>query len=485
MTNVADNTLVLLKQAMAEKGDLPSVSAALARMASSARDSDDFEERMTATVLSDVALTQKVLRLANSAMYASFGGTVSSVSMALYVLGSETVCHLALGLKIIDNLGKAADTDRAKEELSKAVLAGTVARSVGCSVSAKDGEALSVAALLRSLGKLLVCFYLPKEFEAIEARTPDLDNEDELAATVLGLSYASLAQHVVEGWGFPPELARNVRDQTPDPGSHANWVHSVAAYSRRHVAAVANDADDDTLHALATRFADTIGVTPESLMNLATNALLSAQEDEVQSAAVAGLKTSTALRKPKAVTINAPDAFAENVAELKRLLPSLTPAQLLSRATDTLWKGLGCAKAMLFLRKPAQASYELMLGYGDGVRELVRKIRFDDTFSPDVFHLALSNGSPVYLNNVFEPSMLKRIPTWLTSALPPAKSLFLLPFGSPKQPLGILYLDWGPDGRAQPLTPAEMGHVEQLRALVSSTFAASSASKPVPAPMAA
>jgi len=52
-------------------------------------------------IIEDFALTQKVLKLANSAMYAPFGAGTASVSSAMAVLGTEAVLHLVLGADLV------------------------------------------------------------------------------------------------------------------------------------------------------------------------------------------------------------------------------------------------------------------------------------------------------------------------------------------------------------------------------------------------
>ena len=71
------------------------------------RGEDEREFDMTQTVLSDPVLTQKVLRLANSGMYSAFGQHVNTVSKAVLVLGTDAIGHLALGLKLIEELAAA------------------------------------------------------------------------------------------------------------------------------------------------------------------------------------------------------------------------------------------------------------------------------------------------------------------------------------------------------------------------------------------
>ncbi|MEK7919867.1 HDOD domain-containing protein, partial [Burkholderia contaminans] len=87
---------------------------------------DDLDfTALVRVVLSDFALTQKVLRLANSAMYMAFGGNITTVTRALMVLGMDAVGHLVVGLKLVDHFHHS--TPRridAKLELNRALLSG-------------------------------------------------------------------------------------------------------------------------------------------------------------------------------------------------------------------------------------------------------------------------------------------------------------------------------------------------------------------------
>ena len=82
---------------MSERGDFPMLSQALRTTVSAMSDDDLDFTSLVQVVLSDVGLTQKVLRLANSAMYIAFGGNITTVTRALMVLGMDAVGHLVVG----------------------------------------------------------------------------------------------------------------------------------------------------------------------------------------------------------------------------------------------------------------------------------------------------------------------------------------------------------------------------------------------------
>ena len=107
-------TQELLWKQIKEQGHLPGFSNVVDQIVGAMQSEDEREFSMTRTVLSDPALTHRVLRLANSAMYAMFG-EINTVSRAVMVLGTESIGHLALGLKLVDTQGwaKAALANRA------------------------------------------------------------------------------------------------------------------------------------------------------------------------------------------------------------------------------------------------------------------------------------------------------------------------------------------------------------------------------------
>ncbi len=467
----AQQTLSQLKASMASKGDMPSLTSALARIVDSGQQADSDEASLANLVLGDFAISQKVLRLANTPMYASFG-TVTTISRALYVLGSDAVVHLAMGLKMLDNLGQSADTDVARDELSKAVAAGAIARSVAMTVTSAEGEAVAVATLMRSLGKLLVCFYLPDQFREISETCTSVDQEDEASTACLGISYASLAESVARTWNLPTELVERTIPPGPDASPNARWMHHVTDYSRGYVDAVSRGASDAELQALSARYAELIGADPAVLMAQSDQAVRQTQQDAGDTGAFRtdAAKRDAAAKSPMAALIAGINEIDENKDDLP-----LT--RVMSMAAEVLWTSLGCRNALFFVRNSARGAYDLILAQGDKSHELVRRLSFEEAFSPNVVHLALTNGSAVYLANAQEPNIQRRIPDWMPRALAPAQAMFILPFVVRGKANSVLILDWALGGESHVLTQLEQEQIERLRTLVVRCFERSMAAK--------
>ncbi|TEU89575.1 HDOD domain-containing protein, partial [Burkholderia cepacia] len=199
---------------MNERGDFPLLSESLrATMAAMKNDDLDFTA-LVRVVLSDFALTQKVLRLANSAMYMAFGGNITTVTRALMVLGMDAVGHLVVGLKLVDHFHHS--TPRridAKLELNRALLSGCVARKLTERVELRAGEEAVVCTLMRQVGKLLVVCYLDSEWDRIRRRAAEL-NGDEAAACidVLGVGFDEIGLEAAARWRLPDVIRAGMAD---------------------------------------------------------------------------------------------------------------------------------------------------------------------------------------------------------------------------------------------------------------------------------
>ena len=209
-----EKTMDLLWTRVRQRGDLPGFSRVVQAIVGAMRGDDDREFNMTRTVLQDPALTQKVLRLANSAMYSVFGQNINTVSKAVIVLGTETIGHLALGLKLIDGLSAASATaGGARSEMEKAVLAGHIARQVVASAGTRDAEEAVVCSILHPLGRLMTTFYLADRWQQLQAHCAGTgSDENQAAKELLGLGLDEIGRQVAQQWGLPASVVTTLRD---------------------------------------------------------------------------------------------------------------------------------------------------------------------------------------------------------------------------------------------------------------------------------
>ncbi|MBA3904838.1 MAG: GAF domain-containing protein, partial [Rhodocyclaceae bacterium] len=354
-------TLELLWKRIRQRGDLPGFSRVIGAILGAMRGEDDREFNMTKTVLEDPALTQKVLRLANSAMYAMFGQGINTVSKAIIVLGTDSIGHLALGLKLIDGLSSiSTDSAAARKEMDKAVLASHIARHMASSASTRDAEEAVVCSMMHNLGRMMATFYLSDMWSLAQARCaePGVD-EDQAMRDVFGFGLDEMSRAVARQWGLPPTLIESLRDmpphQTDEPLEHADWLAAMSTMSARCAEILCEGGTRyGTLSDIVTGYADMLGLEPDAMLAALEQARHSAAEDAVFTSSADVLSGASALAtiplsaKPADSTL----ILTSGLADMREASANARASQLMAMALETVYQGLGLSRAIAFLRDP-------------------------------------------------------------------------------------------------------------------------------------
>lgn len=475
----ADQTMELLWSRIRQRGDLPGFSKVVSAIITAMRGDDDREFNMTKTVLQDPSLTQKVLRLANSAMYAVFGQGINTVSKAVIVLGTEAIGHLALGLKLIDGLSDASsDSAAARLELEKAVLAGHIARHMASAASTRDAEEAVVCSMLHSLGRMLVTFYMPERWPQVPVRMAEAGiGETQAVMDVFGLGLDEVGRQAAKQWSLPATIIKTLQDVPPmpvgEPLDHADWLAAISTLSSRCADALCVEQQTSVaaLRELATGYADMVGLDVEQVLLLVEAAQrTAAEEDSVVLRPVADGKASSAAAGKKGKPGNAALILARGVEDVRGAMQSASITQLLTMALETVYQGLGFSRAIAFLRNQERQQYNARMYFGKDVQGVLPRLVFGDAYQPDVFHAALANDKMIFVENAQEPTFLNKVPRWWRDAFPTVRSFMVLPLAVNRQPIGFIYGDWDISQPAARIEQAEIVPLNELRMLVMRAF---------------
>ena len=473
----AEKTLELLWASIRARGDLPGFSKVVNSIIGAMNGESDKEFNMTKTVLSDPALTQRVLRLANSAMYSVFGAGINTVSKAVTVLGTESIGHLALGLKLIDGLsGAVSDSPGTRNELEKAVLSGHIGRQVASSANSRDVEEVVVCSMLHTLGRLMVTFYLPSLWLKIQAAaSAETKSEADVAPEVLGLGLDDIGRVIAKQWGFPPTLVNSMAHVQPkavtEPISHEEWLATVSSMSSHCAEIICRDevADTAALSRLIGSYTDMLGLDAEQIL-AAVDAALQMVEDEAVIARSVKLPGTIRKEPGKSPVGGKP---ADSVQLLKRGVSDLREAinfsnakQLLSIALETVYQGLGFTRTIAFVRNSDRHQYVVRLGFGEGIADMLDKLWFPDAYQPDVFHAALANDKMIFVENAHLPGFASKLPRWWKGSLADARSFMVLPLTINRNPMGFIYGDWSSSLPPSKIDAAEIAPLNELHTLL-------------------
>jgi len=465
-------TLALLWERIRRQGDMPGFTRAINAILASMRGEDEREFSMTQTVLSDPVLTQKVLRLANSGMYSAFGQRINTVSKAVLVLGTEAIGHLALGLKLIEEISKSTpDSANAHVEMEKAVLAGMVAQQIASSAATRDPEEAVVCSLLHSLGRMMVTFYLPERWTALQA-AGGVGNEDAAAPAILGLSLEALGRATAEHWGLPRNLVAGMR--TLEPGErgegfgHDDWLAALGTMSTRCANSLWNDdeAGAAEVRELANAFAPMLGVHAEKILGAVERAKAGAAADltiaPLANPVEKRAKIEAVSRKREAGN----RVLLSGVADMRDAGMEVNPGQMMSMALETIYKGLSFTRAFAFLRNRRDGKYLARMGFGAGAKSLLPNLVFDDAYEADVFHAALASDRVIFIENAQDPKFASKLPGWWKGTLSEARCFVVVPLCLNGQPVGFIYGDWDDTFPSVNLSQTEFSLLNDLRGLV-------------------
>jgi HD-like signal output (HDOD) protein len=202
-----------LIQRMRYKGDFPAFSHHLARINEmTSPDSMTSADILARLILNDYALTNKLLKLVNSAYYRQLSGEVTSISQAVVILGFEQVRLAATSLMVFSHLNKRADNPTLQNLLLSSFLSAIMARDLAVRLRLGEREEAFLCGLFHNLGKCLVIYYFPEEYQQIEhLRTTDHVAEHTAAQRILGVSYDCLGTSVAEIWKFPESITSSMQ----------------------------------------------------------------------------------------------------------------------------------------------------------------------------------------------------------------------------------------------------------------------------------
>lgn len=274
--NQTTNALESLLRKITAATDLPALGSSVSRVVQMTSSDDEAVRNLAHFILSDVALTQKILRISNTVCYRTASGTpVTTVSRAIFLLGFDTVKTAALAMLLVDGM-KGKNAKSVRNELSHALCASIVGREIARRSHFKDAEEAAVAALFKNIGRVLVAAHDHDMYDKItglvEAGT---HNPSQASQAVLGCSFELLAEAVLREWNIPESIVQALNP--PPPGvlkaakGRQEWLQQVAAFSSaaaRLIPSLGTPGQEAAGKAVLTRFGGALGLDQAKLNQL-------------------------------------------------------------------------------------------------------------------------------------------------------------------------------------------------------------------------
>jgi len=267
-------TLEYLLRRIRHKGDFPALSATISAVNRAASSDREPVGVLCNSILKDFALTNRLLKIVNASHLGQFGGSISTVSRAISILGYDAVRNVSMSLVLFEHMHDRANAAALKDQVVSIYFSGLLARELHGRADLRDGEQAFICAMFHRLGKLLATFYLHDEAQIIERHLRSRGWDEQRASReVLGISYEELGIGVAKAWNFPEEITDSMRVITGTvkkcPGQQGEKLRMLAGLANE-LADVIASADEEKrqeqLAALVARYGAATGISERSLI---------------------------------------------------------------------------------------------------------------------------------------------------------------------------------------------------------------------------
>jgi len=213
-------------------GELPSLSNIYASLTQAVKDPETPVKQIAGIIEQDMAISAKVLQLANSAFF-GLARSVTNVSTAVSFLGIDTIKNLVL----ITETFKAFVPDK-RIPLKEYESLQTSAHRTACIAvklpveSSTPRDIVVLAALLHDIGRLVLASKMPEQFcSTLELARKRGCEPFEAEEELLGTSHAEIGAYLLGLWGLPHLAIEAIaHHHRPTRIPHSAFDCSVALY---------------------------------------------------------------------------------------------------------------------------------------------------------------------------------------------------------------------------------------------------------------
>ena len=489
-------TIDFLLRRMRHKSDFPALSESVSAINRIAASETDSINKLSNSILKDFALTNKILKIVNTAYFRQAGGgNISTVSRAVIVLGFEAVRNIAITLLLFEHMQNKGNVQHLKEEFLRANLAGILAKDISQRVKSRDLEQVYICSLFQNLGRLLSQYYFAEESDEIRrvmAQKPCSD--DQASLQVLGISFEDLGAGIAQQWGFP-SLIVNSMHKLPSgsvrkPHTQEERMQVMACFANELCAVIAvgnPEARGKEMKKMLMRFGDSVPLDEKELqesvqhaanemndfagiirLNLKGTAFGRQMRQFAYGDEPPPLPAEEAARSPVVDTLGntvlsegSPlEGFAEEMMGTGGMLAVDPQAVLTAGIQDisntlvdgfklndilriileTMYRAMGFSRVILSIKDVRSNVMQGRFGFGPEANEIARNFRFGLKQSPDIFYAATIKGVDLLISDIDDPKIASRIPDWYRKAVP-AKTFVLFPLNIKGNPVALIYAD--------------------------------------------
>lgn len=481
---ISSNTNSSVRERLLDKirsdKNLPTLGVTISKVIQITSSGEDSVSELAHFILSDVALTQKILHLSNTIAYRTPGGvSVTTISRAIFLLGFDTIKASAMATLLVDGFKDHKQAQSVRKELVQALCASVAAREIARRNRHPKSEEAAVAALFKNIGRILVAAFDHPLYEKIlSLSSSDPVQTNEICNQLLGCSFERFGQSVLYDWKIPDSIIfalQPIYGHAKKTLQDSEWIKQVATFSEELAIVMVQSTPGEIsieqgCEQLVKRFgsaldfnatqleevfknvdkeARQLAITlevPLATLNHVANAPVVRDSDfcnEFMLPAFDAQQLQSVTRHPSGKPNNARDLLLAGVQDATQMLASkqLKLNDLVLLVLETLYGAMGFRFATACLRDLQQGKYTARISVGEKYIERQKEFQFPVETENSIFHVAMNNNVDLMIEDALNPKIQAILPGWHKRLLPDARSFIILPLIIENKPLGLFYAD--------------------------------------------
>ncbi|HEY0333625.1 MAG TPA: GGDEF domain-containing protein [Stenotrophomonas sp.] len=217
-----------LEATLAHCRNLPSPPGIALRVIELAQD-PEVDMATTADVIAmDMALSARMLRIANSPLYAS-RRRIDNLGQALTMLGLNATLSLALGFSMVQGLRRTfGDGDAHQKLWKRSVICSLASRVLGQARGLRKPEELMLSGLLQDIGRLALLKAVPERYAPVIAGADGASALAQAERAEFGGDHAEIGAWLARHWDLPEYLCSAIARSEGEPNPSEPFAACVA-----------------------------------------------------------------------------------------------------------------------------------------------------------------------------------------------------------------------------------------------------------------
>ncbi len=206
-----DAAITFLIRKIQRKQDFPALSETLLKINTLVDNDDSNVSQLSSVIVEDFALTNKILKLVNSAFYRGMQGEIKTISQAVLMLGFNEVRSIAMSLILIDHIHHKSKANKLKNHVVSSIYSGILAKDLSAEINLPEHEEAFLSGTFHQLGEMLCLFYFYEEADEIDKLISEEKlTKEQAAIKILGVTYHKLGVEIAKLWKLPQYIINNI-----------------------------------------------------------------------------------------------------------------------------------------------------------------------------------------------------------------------------------------------------------------------------------